>query len=259
MVGKDCAAPHYFSSEDDISLLCILQRLKNIEMTEILLHNLDKQNYFYKAITTLAFAQFGSNELFSRGFILYHRKQIPDFNNFVQYIESLPFPDEIKQELIDFKGFTPHTLVPGFLKKDKSLTYRMEPNISAYNFIAQERGEGSSARNISLTHMTIMAAWEQIITLGLPNTSILEFFRHIRNAAAHNGKFEFHNKVLDKTSGDLIKPAEWKTFKITSNLQGKHLIALTKLDTECFMDQGDIVEFLLEFESHYPQIKLPAI
>jgi len=228
-------------------------------MNEILIHKLDKKNYFYKAITTLAFAQFGANELFSRGFIIYHRKQFPDYSDFINYVNSLPFPEEIKQGLISFQGFTPHTLVPGFLKKDKSLAYRMDPNTSAYNFIADDRGAGSSERNISLTHMTVMAAWEQIAGLGLPAGPILEFFRHIRNAAAHNGKFEFHKKVLDKTTGELLKPAEWGTFKITSALQGKHLIALTKLDEDCFMDQGDIVEFLLEFETHFPQIKSATI
>lgn len=229
------------------------------QMNEVLIHNLDKQNFFYKAITTLAFAQFGANELFSRGFIIYHRRQMPDDSDFIQYIESLPFPDEIKQGLINFRGFTPHTIVPGFLKKDKSLAYRMDPNTLAYNFIADERGAGSSERNISLTHMTILSAWEQIAGFGLPNGPVFEFFRHIRNAAAHNGKFEFHKKVLNKSTGELLKPAEWNTFKITSGLQGKHLIALTKLDNDCFLDQGDIVEFLLDFETHYPQIKIPAI
>jgi hypothetical protein len=131
----------------------------------------------------------------------------------------------------------------------------MVPNTSAYNFIADERGTGSSERNISLTHMIILSAWEQIACLGLPNGPVIEFFRHIRNAAAHNGKFEFHKKVLNKVTGELIKPAEWNTFKITAGLQGKQLIALNKHDNNCFMDQGDIIEFLLDFETHYPQIK----
>jgi hypothetical protein len=60
-------------------------------MNEIFLHDLDKQNFFYKAITTLAFAQFGANELFSRGFIIYHRRKMPNDNDFTEYIESPHF------------------------------------------------------------------------------------------------------------------------------------------------------------------------
>jgi hypothetical protein len=220
---------------------------------EYLIHELNKENFFYQSIATLSFAQFGINEIFSRGFYLKHRIHYPDFNDFVTYIKSLNFPLEVQTEIFQTQTFTPLIFVPGFSTKDKEKLYRMMPDYSAVQFVDEQRGR--TKINIELTHMTIICAWEKIITLNLSDSPILQFFRHLRNAAAHNGKFHFDKKAIDETSGKLKRDAEWKTFRITPDLQGLHLIARDEDDKDFFCDQGDIVEFLLDFENHYPQLK----
>jgi hypothetical protein len=39
-------------------------------------------------------------------------------------------------------------------------------------------------------------------------------------------------------------------------MQGQPLLVTTKIDQDGFWDQGDLVEFLFEFETHYPAIKI---
>ncbi len=219
---------------------------------EKFIHKIDKNNFFYPAIATLAFAQFGINEMFSRGFYLNAQIRYPDSSDFINYIKSCRFPLEVENQIFQTQTFTPFIFVPGFLTKDKTEVYRMSPNDSALQFV-NDWG-GLTDKNIELTHMTIISAWEKIIQLNLISSPVLQFFRHIRNASAHNGQFHFDRKVLN-TNGDLKLPAEWKNFTITSNLQGLKLIAKDKNDTDYFFDQGDLVEFLLDFENYYPQLK----
>ena len=220
---------------------------------EYLIHELNKDNFFYQSIATFSFAQFGINEVFARGFFLKHRVKFPDEKQFKDYIKSLNFSGEVEQEIFKTQTFTPLIFVPGFRTKDRTNLYRMIPNYSAVQFVDEQRG--LTTKHLELTHMTIISAWEKIAALNLLNTPVLQFFRHIRNAATHNGKFHFDNKVIDKTTGQLKQKAEWKTFIINPNLQDIHLIARDKNDTVFFFDQGDVVEFLLDFENHYPTLK----
>jgi len=220
---------------------------------EHLIHQLNKENFFYQSVATLSFAQFGINEIFARGFFLKHRPKFPDDNLFIAYMTSLDFPQEVQQEVIKTRTFTPLIFVPGFRTKDQVNLYRMIPNYSAIQFVEEQRG--LTTKNIELTHMTILSAWEKIMAFNLPETPISQFLRHIRNAAAHNGKFHFENRAIDKATCQLKQKAEWKTFVITPSLQSQHLIARDKNDTDFFCDQGDIVEFLLDFENHYPILK----
>ncbi len=129
----------------------------------------------------------------------------------------------------------------------------MLPNESGLKFASEERG--ITGANIEFTHWAIISAWEKILPFNLVDSPSLQFFRHIRNAAAHNGEFHFTNKVIDKLNGELKKNAEWNSFKITASLQGMKLFAETKNDINCFWDQGDLIEFLLDFQNHYPVLK----
>lgn len=66
---------------------------------EYLIHELNKDNFFYQSIATLSFAQFGINEVFARGFFLKHRVKFPDEKQFKDYIKSLNFSEEVEQEI----------------------------------------------------------------------------------------------------------------------------------------------------------------
>ena len=220
---------------------------------EFYIHELDNTNFFYSTISTLSFAHFGVDELFARGFYIIHRNQIPNDYDFIKYIKSLGFPDEVVEQIIQTKTFTPSIFIPGFITKDKKTTYRMLPNESAIQFADEERG--ITGANVEFTHWAIISAWEKILNYKLPDSKILQFFRHIRNAAAHNGKFNFSNQVIESLTGELKKEAEWNSFVITSSLQGLKLFGDTKTDSKCFWDQGDLVEFLLDFQNHYTILK----
>lgn len=219
---------------------------------EYLIHKLDKDNFFYQSVATLSFAQFGINEMFSRGFFLKYQALYPDINKFIKHVKELGFPEEVEQEIFRTQTFTPLIFVPGFRTKDKTTTYQI-PNSSALQFVEDQKG--LTTKNIELTHMTIISAWEKIMEFKLTDSPTLQFFRHIRNAAAHDGKFHFDSKVINKTSGELKLKAEWKTFVIIPGLQDLHLISRDKNDKDFFWDQGDLVEFLLDFENHYPDLK----
>lgn len=215
------------------------------------IHNIAKDNFFYSSVTTLAYAQFGTNEMFSRGFMIMAWKKHNNRTEFQKYIHSFGFNSSINEEIFKAKGFTPLIFVPSFLTKDKKGAYEFDPYQSAVEFV-NDTG-GMTSINIELTHMTIIIAFEKIAHLNLSG-DVFEFFRHLRNASAHNGKFHFHKKVLN-SDGELLKIAKWNSFEIKSSINGLNLIMTDKDDTTSFLDQGDLVEFLLDFQNHYPSIK----
>lgn len=221
-------------------------------MEEILIHKIDKNNFFYENIVTLAYTQFGINELFSRGFFADAVRRYPDYNARAGYFNSLGFPASVVDQLLRTRTFTPKIFIPGFTTKNGSNVFRMDVEASAAHFLHDTKG--LTDKNIELTHMTIIVAWEKVLGLELADGPIFQFFRHIRNAAAHNGKFHFSKQVID-SNGELLKPAMWGNFEIKAAMQGKPLIVRTKKDESGFWDQGDLVEFLLDFETHYPEIK----
>ncbi|HLG36150.1 MAG TPA: hypothetical protein VI757_14830 [Bacteroidia bacterium] len=222
-------------------------------MTEKLLHDLDKKNFFYPSITLLAFAEFGIDEIFSRGFFIQKKNLHPEQNEFVNEIKTFNFPPDVEKEIFKTRTFTPLIIVPGFKTKDNLRVYRMDPDLSATQFVSDERGRMD--KRIEFTYMTIIAAWEKVRQHNLMDSPVLQFFRHIRNAAAHDGKFHFDSGVIDKSNGELKKEAKWKSLEIKTSLQDLNLIATDKNDKTSFWDQGDLVEFLLDFESHYPELK----
>jgi hypothetical protein len=215
------------------------------------IHNIDKDNFFYSTITTLVYSQFGINEMFSRGFMTKAWATYKNnFDGFQSYIYSCGFNPSINKEIFKARNFTPLIFVPGFLRKNKTIAYEFNPYQSAVEFVNDTGGRTSA--NIELTHMTILKAFEKIAGFGLSG-EVFEFFRHIRNASAHNGKFHFHKKVLNKEN-ELLKVAKWKTFEIKASMNGLNLIMENKEDNTSFFDQGDLVEFLLDFQNHYPNI-----
>lgn len=81
---------------------------------------------------------------------------------------------------------------------------------------------------------------------------IWEFFRHIRNASAHGGKFNFTYNSYEKKQ-EPVRKAKWHSIEIVGQLQG------TKLFVEKpgvgLLYAGDIVLLLMDIEDQYPDIK----
>ena len=95
---------------------------------EKLVHELEKQNFFYDLITTMAYSQFGQYELFSRGFIMGKFKEFPNFVNLKKEIQRFNFPYDVEQQIFSTKTFTPLIFVPIFRTKTGKTVYRMDPN-----------------------------------------------------------------------------------------------------------------------------------
>lgn len=143
--------------------------------------------------------------------------------------------------------------MPEFLTKDRSKSCLMDPDDSAQKLFSDN--EYPFSANIQLTYLTILSAWGKVMAYNLEFKPVLHFFRHIRNAAAHNGRFQFDKKAIDVKSGELKEKAQWNFFEIKSNMQGTKLLPNLKDENNSFWDQGDLVEFLLDFENHYPELK----
>lgn len=181
------------------------------------IHDLDKNNFFYSSIVTLAQTQFGVNELFSRGLFIQLQHEFPNRSAFVRHVKTYKFPEEVEHEIFRTRTFTPKIFVPGFTTKDKQTTYQMEPDTSAVRFY--QENQGITNANIELTYMTILVAWEKVAGLSLTDSAVYQFFRHVRNAAAHNGKFYFTNNVIDNQTKQLKQKAKWKDFEILASMQ----------------------------------------
>ena len=76
-------------------------------------------------------------------------------------------------------------------------------------------------------------------------SSLWEFLRHCRNAAAHGGKF----KLLHS---EPRRPAQWGRFKIVNSLQGKSLFK--EKDGKGLLSPGDPIRLLWDIEQAYPKI-----
>jgi len=218
------------------------------------LDELDSSNFFYQNIMTLAYSQFGINELLARGFYNFKKSQFPDETLFIKEIESNNFPLDVEKEILNTETFTPLIYVPGFLTKDRSKSYEIDIDESARKLFFE--AEYPFDANSQLTYLTIITAWEKAMVHKLQDKPVLQFFRHIRNAAAHNGRFHFEKNVIDEKSRELKKKAQWNQFEIKSSLQNMKLIPKFKEENEAFWDQGDLVEFLIDFENHYPELKM---
>ena len=221
---------------------------------EVYLHSLDKNNFFYDYITTMAYAQFGIQELIARAFTLQKIKEFPDPVERSKDLDNYNLAPDSKAQIVNVKTLTPTIFVPGFETMSKQKLYRMDPNHSALHFMGDTNGK--SDVNLRITRMTIISAYEKVVNrINQGSSETMEFFRHIRNAAAHNGKFHFTSKAVDGGTGKLKKKAQWSHFRITTQLQDLPLFSERKDDPNKFWELGDLIDFLLEFETHHPEIK----
>ena len=72
-------------------------------MMNYFIHNLDKNNFFYSNVVTLAYTQFGIDELISRGFFIQKCKEYPNRSSFIQHIKKFNFPKEVENQYPQLK------------------------------------------------------------------------------------------------------------------------------------------------------------
>lgn len=93
--------------------------------------------------------------------------------------------------------------------------------------------------------MLLLAAYEISKPWKVENDPLWEFFRHVRNAAAHNGRF--------RIDAEPKIPARWGTFEIKdTSLDG---VPLFKPPNEGLFHLGDAIAFLHDVEVATPTMK----
>ena len=223
-------------------------------MERINFSELEHSNVFHSLVSTFFISIHGMNEIFSRLLIRDLKANSKNDNEFYRLIEdnTINLPSYVKNDLKNFKTFTP--LVLSFEAQKKNSTQTIYFDIEKLNVEFMNFEQVYNHIN-KLAELLIINAYE-ILRLKNPNQSyVLEFFRHIRNAAAHNGKFYFTADVICSNSKELKKIAKWRNFEIKSNLQDYKLFNNKKVNDNNFWEYGDLIDFLLDLENHFPELK----
>jgi hypothetical protein len=96
--------------------------------------------------------------------------------------------------------------------------------------------------------MLILACWaviDKATMKRLEPTDTWQFFRHCRNAAAHNGHFRFDD-VPKKSLA--VKPVHWSGLSITVSMEGDPLFANKPGGVTGFLRPADIIKLLYDVE-----------
>lgn len=223
-------------------------------MKTINFSDLNASNVFHPLVSTFFISIHGMNEIFSRLLIRDLKANSKDENDFFQLIDNNPInlPKHTKSELKSFRTFTPLVFSFEAVKKNTLESYYFDIDKCSIDFINFEKIYSNINK---LAELLIINAFEIIQSNNPKDNEVLQFFRHIRNAAAHNGKFYFTENVIDKSSNELKMVAKWNGFEIKSNLQDYKLFNTKKTDDDNFWEYGDLIEFLLDLENHFPELK----
>jgi hypothetical protein len=225
---------------------------RNMEFSD-----LPKNNYFYSSIANIAFSYHGHLELFARSFVLSIKANCQNEEEYMQAVDNacelMGISEYISKKFKEVKTLTPSLLAPEFRRINDIETIYFDADKVALKLLGQGL-ERIYENLISLAHMVISTGFDKVMKLNLKDSEVLQFFRHLRNASSHNGKFLFKSHVLDP-KGNLIKPAKWGDFEIIPSLQDKPLFNKSQSNTNKYWDIGDMIDFLLDFENHYPEIK----
>ena len=226
-------------------------------MSEVNFSDLPKDNYFYETIATFGVSIHGMLEVVNRGLVLNLKDRSKNDDEFNSNIDQIPteYPDNVKENIRNFKTFTPMIFDFQYSKTNSNSSYYFDVDEFSKQIITADLENLCGQLTISIAGMVIISAFEKISSRNLKDSDVLQFFRHIRNAAAHNGKFHFTDSVLNKKNGDLKKFAKWKNFEIKSDLQGKNLFNSSKSSNDRYWNYGDLIDFLLDLENYYPELE----
>ena len=225
--------------------------MKRIDFTE-----LPKNNFIYPVVFTLAFSVHGINDIFTRSFILNFKKIAKNQVEYSAAVDRLYLSDSVKAQLKNVKTLTPLINVPEFRKKNSPDFYYFDVDQVSLD-ITPDKIVEVYKHVVSLAENIIIVGYQKLMTINPKDSDVLEFFRHIRNAAAHNGRFYFKqgkNGPLD-VNGQLKKKASWNGFVIDGCLNNSLMFNVSKSSEDKFWDLGDLIEFLLDIENYYPEIK----
>lgn len=155
------------------------------------------------------------------------------------FLSELASGPDYKEELLNNHNVTP-LMGEQILAFPNGQKIVIDPiQLARYLLHNQERMIENNFRQVEYMIITAYALTEGKYR---NNDPLWQFFRHVRNAAAHGGKFNLQRNQPDK-------PAEWGEKRIERGLNGKRLVS--SVGQEGFLETGEIILLLLSVEEKF--------
>lgn len=209
-----------------------------------------KESTFYPLIKNIIYTSHGVIDLISRG-VIHHYQQIKNLKGEREADDFLDGFFDISEDVKEMINKNPHTAPLTMVSQ--IIFSNVKPVTIATDKIAIElageilNSDFSEPLNASMEYLLITAfALTSKQYREHKDEPLWLFFRYIRNAAAHGGKFYFAKS--DPTDSD-PKETQWNGFIINKSLHGRKLFKTTKKDG--LLKFGDAILFLLDIEREY--------
>ncbi len=96
-----------------------------------------------------------------------------------------------------------------------------------FNILDNKKGTWRSVSAVAPCQF-LSSAWDILIKdkryPGISNDPVVQFFRHVRNAASHGNRFNIEPDSIDIATNTLKKKAKWRSTDIVPDLHGTPLI-----------------------------------
>ncbi|GGF76654.1 hypothetical protein GCM10010912_22210 [Paenibacillus albidus] len=198
-----------------------------------------KQSTFYPLIMNYLCSVHGIFELSSRFLINLFKDS--DKEKIDHMISGLVINDKTKEEFKNNFNLTP-------LMGNQILTFSgTQPNVvididDLANQVLEYNKDGFDYLFHGALYFLIINSYALTVDKHYSDDPLWQFYRHVRNAAAHGGKFNFNKNQPDK-------PSEWKNMRLEASLNKTHLI--DTIDQKGYMKFGDIILLLLDIENKF--------
>jgi len=203
----------------------------------------DRSKPFWSLILTLNVTLHGNTDVLSRVIT----KKIRKLNNDLSHSELVDYSSFDLNRFID-QGLTTELLEGGI-----SLGSSVRDDINLYLEVLENEFDSyylllvADLINIPL-RMLVISAYEITKDEHYSNDPLWQFFRHVRNASAHNNKFTF-------TKNEPRYPALWRSKSISRDLAGTHLFnsdpSMKPDSKNFFLMPADILLMLNDIEKKY--------
>ena len=208
-----------------------------------------KESCFYPLLVNVFIGLHGYQDLMSKRLI----SELGDFENSPQLLESLK-----KTNLEEYKKINPRWIESIDTQKNEVIPPLFELNqffdnvdISVQDVsevMTFENNESSLKYTFSNILGGIIIAFEEakskLNSQEKERSEIWQFFKHIRNAAAHGGQFHFNRKEPKFA-------AKWGQYEIVHEM--KYESAFEFINSG-MLSYSNIIDLLLEVEATHPQI-----
>ena len=112
--------------------------------------------------------------------------------------------------------------IAGKLSQDSWIVFQ-----ELFDILDNKKGTWRSVSSIAPCQF-LSTCWDILVKDNryqkISSSSIIQFFRHVRNAASHGNRFNIHSELIDSTTKMLKLNAEWRGTKITPSLNAHTLI-----------------------------------